>query len=345
MRSCFRRSSRALLRARTGFTLLETLATLLILGLILAALLQFMTSVDRSWNSGATDPFAEAAEAFETIAQNLSVATLQPYQDYADSTGAFRTDPAAAFTPYQLARRSDLDFVCGPSAGTQGLLASTGRTTAAMSVFFAAPCGQTQTMAQAGMNHLFNALGYFVEFGGDDDAPGFFAGPSRSRWRLKQVVQPTESLQVFATSSSPAWIQQLAGTTATTAILAENVVALVVLPERNSSDATLAPDYRYDSRDAGNPLTPEQLPPCLRVVLAAIDEASALRLAAAAGTAPPALIPPGSFQDAARIDPDIAGLDAALTTAKIGHRIFQRDIQVATASWSNAAAPALPAAP
>jgi prepilin-type N-terminal cleavage/methylation domain-containing protein len=263
MRSCFRRSSRALLRARTGFTLLETLATLLILGLILAALLQFMTSVDRSWNSGATDPFAEAAEAFETIAQNLSVATLQPYQDYADSTGAFRTDPAAAFTPYQLARRSDLDFVCGPSA----------------------------------------------------------------------------------TSSSPAWIQQLAGTTATTAILAENVVALVVLPERNSSDATLAPDYRYDSRDAGNPLTPEQLPPCLRVVLAAIDEASALRLAAAAGTAPPALIPPGSFQDAARIDPDIAGLDAALTTAKIGHRIFQRDIQVATASWSNAAAPALPAAP
>jgi len=319
--------------------LLEALATLLILGLILAALVQFMTSVDQSWKSAATDPFAEAGEAFETIAQNLSVATLEPYQDYADSNGAFRTGPTEAFTPYQTMRRSDLDFVCGPGAGTNGLLASTGRLTAGTSVFFAAPGGLTQTMAQTGMGHLFNALGYFVEFGGDNNAPGFFTGPSRLRWRLKQVVQPTESLQVFSTTTSPEWIQQITGGSATTAILAENVAALIILPERTASDATLAPDYHYDSRDAGNPLTHGQLPPCVRLVLAAIDEPSAIRLAASNGTAPPALIPSGSFQDAARIGADIAGMDTSLTTAKIGHRIFQRDIQIATAAWSNAPSP------
>ena len=215
MRSCFRRSSRAKPRARASFTLLEALATLLILGLIMAALTHFMTSVDRSWKSAATDPFAEAEEAFETIAQNLSMATLEPYQDYADNTGAFRASPTAAFTSYQTARRSDLDFVCGPSAGTGGLLVSTGRVTAGSGIFFVGPGGLTQTMAQTGMGHLFNALGYFVEFGGDTNAPGFFTGPARLRWRLKQVVQPTESLQVFATTTSPAWIQQITGGTAT----------------------------------------------------------------------------------------------------------------------------------
>ena len=110
-------------------------------------------------------------------------------------------------------------------------------------------------------------------------------------------------------------------------------------PELNPSDATLAPDYRYDSRDAGNSLTRAQLPPCVRLVLAAIDETSAVRLAALDGPAPPVLIPSGSFQDASRIDSDIAALDASLTTAKIGHRIFQRDIQIATAAWSNGPAP------
>jgi uncharacterized protein (TIGR02599 family) len=333
MPSCFRRLSRS--RRVTGFTLLEVLATLLVLGLIFTALLQYLSSVDQAWKSAATDPFAEAEEAFETIAQNLSLATLEPYADYADQAGAFRTDPAAGFTPYQLHRRSDLDFVCGLSAGAGGLLASTGRTTAGTSVFFAAPNGFTQTMAQQGMGHLFNAVGYFVEFGGDTNAPGFFLGASRQRWRLKQVVQPAESLQVFAASSSSAWIQQVAGAGSDTAILAENVIALVVLPERALSDPgpALAPAYGYDSRDTGNALTLAQLPARVRLVLAAIDEASATRLAQ--GATPPSLLPAGSFQNANEMDGDIAHLDASLTAAKIGHRILQRDILLATAAWSD----------
>jgi len=333
----FRRSNRARRRPVAGFTLLEVLATLLVLGLILVALAQFLSSVDQSWKSAAEDPFAEAQEAFETIAQNLSVATLEPYRDYADASGAFRTDSAANFTPYRLQRRSDLDFVSGPTAGAGGLLAESGRTTATTGVFFAAPGGLTQTAAQEGMGRLLNAFGYFVEFGGDTNAPAFLAGGSRLRWRLMQVVQPSESLQVFSTTTSAQWIGQLAGPTAAPAILAENVIALVVAPEGSASGAgaALATTYAYDSRDAGNAVTFGQLPPRVHLALAAIDEAAASRLAAASGSAPPALIPAGAFQNAGQIQADLTALDASLTAAKIAHRILQRDLAITTAAWSN----------
>jgi uncharacterized protein (TIGR02599 family) len=132
-------------------------------------------------------------------------------------------------------------------------------------------------------------------------------------------------------------VAQLTGNTATTSILAENVIALVVLPERAASDsgAPLAPAYAYDSRDATNPLTLAQLPPRVRVVLAAIDEASAQRFAARDGAGAPALVPPTLFQDATKLDADVASLDASLTGAKIAHRIFQRDEELAGSAWSS----------
>jgi len=73
----------------------------------------------------------------------------------------------------------------------------------------------------------------------------------------------------------------------------------------------------------------------MRVTLVAIDETSALRLAGTNGNAPPALLPSNAFQDAAKMDGDTAALDASLTAAKIGHRIFQRDLAIATAAWSD----------
>ena len=333
MRSFCRRSNRAL----AGFTLLEVFATLIVLMLALTALAQFMASIESSWHSAATDPFADASAAFETVTQNLATATLDPYQDYADASGAFHTSASAPFTPDHLARRSDLDFICGPSGGGNGVLAATGRTTATTSVFFVEPTGQTQLYAQAGLDHLDNALGYFVEFGGDTNAPLFFMGAARERWRLKQVVQPSESLQVFNSTASAPWISQMAGSTATPAILAENVIALVVLPERAPTDtgAPIAPAYAYDSRDTGNTLTQAQLPPRLRVALVAIDEASAQKLAVANGTAAPPLVLPTLFQDSTKIDMDLAALDASLGAAKINHRIFQRDFDITTCAWSN----------
>jgi uncharacterized protein (TIGR02599 family) len=324
-------------RNRRGFTLLEVLASLAILLIVLVALIDFIGGIDNAWKSGASDPFAEAQDAFETVCGNLSAATLAPYQDYTDSTGAFRT--SASFVPDHVARRSDLAFVCGPVAG---LLAGSGRTTNGVGVFFLAPTGYTQTDAHAGLERLLNAMGYFVEFSDDSTTPGFALLQAHAwRWRLIQVMQPAESLQVFAQATSSAWIQQLAGPGVTLSVLANDVVALVVLPERaaNDSGAALAPAFSYDSRDKTNRLTLHQLPPRVRVMLVAIDEPSAIRLAASNGTAAPPLVAATLFQQATQLDSDVASLDATLTAQKIGHRIYQREILLPSAAWSNTPSP------
>src|SRR5271154_7059038 len=103
-----------------GFSLLEVLITIAILLVIFVTVMQFMTNLEQAWKSAAADPFAEAQDAFETVAQNLASATLAPYQDYADANGNFRTNAASTFVPDHLARRSDLDFVCGPGSGANG---------------------------------------------------------------------------------------------------------------------------------------------------------------------------------------------------------------------------------
>jgi uncharacterized protein (TIGR02599 family) len=327
-------------RPNRGFTILEVLISLAVLLVVFLAVLDFSTDVDHAWKSGATDPFAEAQNAFETVAKNLTSATLEPYQDYADAGGSFRTN--SAFVPDHLARRSDLDFVCGPAAGTNGLLASANLTTTGSGVFFVAPQGSTQTLAHTGMENLLNAMGYFVAFGDDDAAPNFILAQTHEyRWRLKEVLQPSESLQIFAIPTSSAWIQQLVPTGASVPVLAENVVTLIVLPERaaNDSGAALAPAFSYDSRDTGNRLTLHQLPPRLRLVLVAIDALSAQRLAAQNGSNPPQLDSATLFQQASQLDADLATLDASLTAQKIGHRIFQREISLPSSSWSNTPSP------
>ena len=340
-------------RPSSAFTLPEVLVAVAILFVIMATMLEFCTVVERVWRSSAADPFAEAERAFETVANGLASATLEPYQDYADVSGNFRTNsvtvPPPTFVPDHLARRSDLDFVCGPAAGTTGLLAASNRTTTGSAIFFLAPQGNTQTYADTGMERLLNAMGYYVEFGDDASAPSFFPVASQSwRWRLKQIVQPAESLQVFTMVSSSAWIQQLVPNGTLFPILADNVITMVVLPERAASDSgpALAPAFSYDSRDATNSLALDQLPSRLRLVLVAIDEASAQLLAQQNGTNPPQLVSANFFmhgsqtdavQQDTQLDTDLSNLDSSLTAQKIGHRIFQREILLPAAAWANTA--------
>ena len=326
-------------RARDGgFTLAEVLITVTILLVILVSVVQFMGNIDQAWKSANADPFAQAEDAFERIAQNLAAATLAPYQDYADNTGAFCNPASVNFMPDHLARRSDLDFVCGPGAGANG------RITSGSGVFFVAPNGRTEAYDHDGLDHLLNAMGYLVQFGNDDTAPGFIQLQAPTwRWRLKEVFQPAESLQIFAqpTASSLAWEQTVAPAGVPLPVLAENVISLIVLPERAAQDTApaLAPTFSYDSRDTGNPLTLHQLPPRVKLVLVAIDGPSADRLAAQYGTSPPPLISSKFFQQAAQLNADLVTLDNTLTTQKIGHRIFQRDIALDSSNWSNTPSP------
>ena len=218
------------------------------------------------------------------------------------------------------------------------MLSVSGRITSGCGVFFVMPQGFTQTEANSGMELLLNAMGYFIEFGNDPDVPSFLPSSSqRWRWRLKEIRQPSESLQVFNLASSRAWIQQLVASQATTPTLADNVIALVILPERASNDSgpALSPDFRYDSHDSANPLTRHQLPARLRVALMVMDEASAQILAAQNGSSPPALVPSGLFQKAAQLDADLSTLDSLLTSQRIRHRLFQREILLTASTWSN----------
>lgn len=321
-------------RRSNGATLVEVLVAAAVLLVILVVALDFCAQVERSWRAGATDPFADAQDAFDTVTRNLAAATLEPYWDYADASGNFRGS-SATFTADHLARKSDLDFVCGPAGGATGLLAFSPRTTAGDAVFFVAPQGETQIYAHTGLERLLNAIGYFVEFGDDSSTPSFILPQSHNwRWRLKQVLQPAESLQVFSATSSANWIQQLVPTGSAVTALADNVIALVVLPEAAHGDATLAPAFGYDARNTGNSTTLEQAPPCLRVALVAIDTTSAEQLAATNGTNAPALVPGTLFQQAAQLDADLATLDAALTAQKIRHRIFQRELVLPATAWN-----------
>ncbi len=318
--------------------MIEVTITLAIVLLVLVIVLQCVTEVEQSWRTYSADPFSPASSAFDAMARHLAGATLEPYQDYANLSGDFRTNAAPGFVPDHLARRSDLDFVCGPSAGATGLLTASGRITAGCGVFFLEPAGYSQTEANTGMASLLNAMGYFVEFGDDSSTPAYLPLAShRWRWRLKQVEQASESLQVFSLTSSSAWIQPLVAPGASLSLAAENVIALIVLPERaaNDSGTPLAQNFAYDSRDAGNPLTRHQLPPRLRLALMAIDEPSAQILAARNGTAPPRLIPNGLFQQSVQLDADLGTLGNALTAQKINHRLFQRTILLPAAAWSN----------
>jgi type II secretory pathway pseudopilin PulG len=126
-----------------GFSLLEVLITVALILIVLVVLLEFAANVDRLWKTTATDPFAEAENAFENVAAQIAGATLEPYQDYADATGAFRTASSpASFTPDHAARRSDLAFVCGSGATW---LAGSGRMTAGDGVFYVSPQGYTRS--------------------------------------------------------------------------------------------------------------------------------------------------------------------------------------------------------
>jgi uncharacterized protein (TIGR02599 family) len=322
--------------------MLEVVVTLALVLIVMVGVMEVVTSVEKSWKSTTTNSFAEAQDAFSKITQTLATATLEPYQDFADSSGNFRTNSASAFVPDHLARRSDLAFVCGPTSGNNGLLTASGRTTTSCGVFFTAPQGYTQTETNTGMTRLLNALGYFVEFGNDSGAPAFLSSSTqRWRWRLKEIAQPAESLQIYNLTSSSAWIQQLVSSQTTTPILADNIIALAILPERAASDtgASLSTDFRYDSRDTTHALTHNQLPPRLRVALMAIDESSAQILASQNGSNPPALVSNGLFQQSSKLDADLATLDGSLTAQKIGHRLFQREILLPAAAWSNTSSP------
>lgn len=363
-RGCFLKGDR-----HSGFTLVEVLVATVILTLILALVLSITDQTSKIWKHSTSEiqAFQNARAAYGTLTQRLSQATLNTYLDYYDASQAVRTPgTASSFTPFYYARNSNLHFISGQAST---LVPGTANLHPGHAVFFQAPLGFTLTSGTSGnLPNLLNACGYYVEYNTDKDyLPPFLASSTavkeRYRYRLMEFMQPTEANTIYKPITSPTtfsdytkWFTdflppKVAIKDAPVRVLAENIVALAILPELSPRDSTaqlVENDYSYDTRSgtilkAGVPnVTHNQLPPLLRVVMIAIDEPSAQRLSAS-GSTPPTLftgLSPLPFTTTTSGDPN-ADLDAsrkqlekALSDAKINYRVFDTDIAIRGAKWS-----------
>ena len=140
-------------------------------------------------------------------------------------------------------------------------------------------------------------------------------------------------------------------------VMAENVIALVILPKVAEKDrgadtkkvGSLAPDYQYDSwrilaEDTGakgtlrvaNSARDNLLPPIVQVVMVAMDETSALRLT-------PGQVPDWTIgerplfrkvDNEADLIADLGELETRLQAARVNYRVFSTDVVIRASKWS-----------
>lgn len=308
-----------------GFSLLEMLVSMTILSLLVMVLFSMLSSSTMIWKRGASkiQAFQEARAAYEGMTRKLGQATLNTYWDY---------ETNAAGDPVKYKRQSELAFLSGP-ASTVLPAAASPRTHA---IFFQAPLGYTTNSSYANLHSLLNSCGFFLEFGDDKSGrPDFLVNnasvPARQRFRLKELWQPSENLPIYATPN--AWV-----TNAPSATLAENIIALVILPKlpdkEDASGARLSPGYVYNSTNTSQTNTVNQLPPLVQVIMVAIDENSAKRFESGA-TAPIYGVDwTKIFQDPAELAGDITKLEGQLVTNNITYQIFISTVPIEGAKWS-----------
>ena len=350
---------------QAGFTLTELLVATAVFFVIVGVVLQFTDQTSKIWRNATAkiQAFQEARAGFDSMTRNLAQATLNTYYDYYDNLNRPRsamttTSDLAAFTPETYDRNSDLHFLSG-QANTLLAGSPDAVKTQTQAVFFQAPKGYS--VNYQGLDNALNACGYFLQF--DDgasvvpdfikNAPGF---QPRYRFRMMEMTQSTEALSVYnnpVTQPNDWFVKNAA---ANSRVIAENVIALVLLPklpDRQDDPAgagkgvSLAPNYNFNSRiplkatsdpswtgfppDAfkayptgvagGTDVTRHhQLPPVMKAVMIVLDEASASRLQGSSTTVPAAIDFSGTslFTDATKLNEDIQAVEDILN-AKPGN--------------------------
>lgn len=338
-------------RRLRGFTLIELLVSVAILALLLLIIASIIDATRKTWGyaSGRIEEFRGAREAFESITSKLSQATLNPYWDYDNPNN-----------PTTYSRQSELRFLSGPASS---ILSNPEAKT--HGVFFTAPLGNVNDTNYSDLGTLLNTCGFFLEFGSDKDwRPGFVnqgANPPRERYRsrLMELVGPAESFSLYdeaqkssggnAGYNGVTWFKSAVdGTSPYTAstrpvrVLAENVVALILLPKLSSQEDTtgtkLAPTYLYDSTVGKSDATinsKNQLPPVVQVTMVAVDETSFSRLQS--GDSPPNLAPIYAgceFSNANMYDRDLKQLESNLKSLNLSYRVFTMNVALKAAKWS-----------
>ena len=296
-----------------AFTLVEVLVAAGIVVVIMAVLLGMTDQTQRlvRATSSKIEQFQEARVAFESMTRRLSQATLNTFWDYQYNANG---QPTGYQRTAELRFRSGAMKTLNPTGGPGGNIQP------GHGVFFQAPIGMVDdTTNLGGLDHLMNTWGYFLEIGSDADKfPTFLQKvvSPRQRYRLMEYMEPSEKLSVYRFQNDPInrnwYTQTISNTNRPVRVLAENIVALVIMPRLSLADerhineskgvsSTTAvplppsntPSYSYDSMKdlttdpVWKSLTPleqallnplSQLPPVVQVVMVAIDEPSARRL-------------------------------------------------------------------
>ena len=339
-------------RRADGFTLVEVLVSMAVLALLLVVMASILNQTTTAWRStrGKIEQFRQARDAFESMGRKISQSTLNTYWDYLDAGNATRTPAnSSTFVPVRYARQSELRFISGPAlAGTA--TGSPPRPT--HSLFFVAPLGEVEKADCSGLQNLLNTWGYYVEYADDSKLrPDFVTSPTKSRFRLMELMQPSEVMTLYSYTSGNStyagkeWFTDaLAGASPPVHVLAENVIALVLLPklapQEDSTGTLLSPSYTYDStfkRATAAINSKNQLPPVVQITMVAIDETSANRLTAADNADLQTELGKrftGSDQSASQYADDLTKLEQYLVDKRINYRIFTTNVSIKGAKWS-----------
>ena len=201
-------------RRRSGFTIVELLAsTALLLG-VLVLLVGTVDQTQRVWRrtSEKTTQFQSARAAFEAMTRRLSQATLNTYWR------AFETDMENEQADFRFRRQSELQFLSGPAErifgatpSLPGLAHPVLASYPTHAVFFQAPLGYTEEVDGSSvgslqrfrkLDGLLTGCGYFIEYGPEPDRPEFLTRipgiPDRYRFRLMEMTVPAERLTIFS---------------------------------------------------------------------------------------------------------------------------------------------------
>lgn len=323
---------------RRGFSLIELLVAMTILAMILLIVVGLTDFTARAWRDARTrvDAFQSARNVFENVTRLLSQATLNTYYDYFDSAGRSSREPGFS-GPHHYGRQSDLHFVSGKNLVP-------GQVTHA--VFFQAPRGYAQSTNLQRLDTLLNACGFYIVHGPDAQRPAFLdslphAPPNEVRFRFMQFIQPrtapVDQMTVYSDSGNTWFTAPLNAGNPPVEEIASNIIAMVLRPRRStgdeahSTDAPLAPNYEYDSRNKNNPSTVHQLPPLIDVVLVALDERSARRWEEE-GLA----LPGDLFAQADKLDDDLRRLENdILAPQRLRYRIFRTTVALRSSKWSS----------
>ncbi len=340
--------------------MIVAIAVLSILLLLAAAIITKTSSIWIYSNSKMAEG-REARVAFNSLVSRLSEATVDQYYGYTNYTSGGIVVPGA------YVRRSELRFISGPSA-TINTTATNSPTDA---VFFTAPLGiVSDTTDYGGLPSLLNICGYYIQWSGTDPEqpviPGLSTTPNY-RFRLMQFVQPSEQLSVYAQTipfaSNPkgnfpnfafvagtSWQNIAIKNSAATGVhlLADNVIALLLLPAMNTTDSSgaIAPGFLYDSENptagatAANLTSLNRTPPVMRVVMYTIDEPSAKRLAGTSTAMPPLYT--GLFSNSSLLYPntntsdpgDLARFERVLVSNKLNFHRFDAAVQLPRQPWN-----------